>query len=514
MKRKTILTMMFLLVFVLVLGACSNGNQNAKNEEVSTPSTPSTSTDKEVNVDPKETKETKDEPFAFSIMLQNNPHQEIDDVLPLVEEYTNTKLDVRFTADLQDVLPVAMAAGDLPDVISSWWIREPYMVSAMRGGVVWDITDYIKDYPNLSAIHPQIYENMSLDGRTYGIPRVRPMARVTIIYRKDWLENLGMSEPTTIDEYYEMLRAFTFDDPDKNGQDDTIGLAESGTANVHRLMSIVHGAPNYWAEDNGKFTATHETEEFLNSLKFMNRLYEEELMNRDFPVLNENQKKELFQSGKAGAYVRHIDEAYLFQPLMPDAKLGVISQFEGPDGIRRTTGETGAGSILMFTKTGFPTEEDLRKGLEFFDALGDEEMANLFAWGIEGKHYEVVDGKAQMIDSEGYAKELEHFRNQLMARHPSDNKMEGNVDELTKYGEALKEDNIQYAVFDPTLALLSETFAERGSQLNTIVDDALTKFILGEIDEAGWHTEVERWREAGGTQVAEEYATAFAKANN
>ena len=42
--------------------------------------------------------------------------------------------------------------------------------------------------------------------------------------RKDWLDRLGLEPPETLEEYYEVIRAFTLDDPDGNGVQDTIGL--------------------------------------------------------------------------------------------------------------------------------------------------------------------------------------------------------------------------------------------------------------------------------------------------
>ena len=43
--------------------------------------------------------------------------------------------------------------------------------------------------------------------------------------RKDWLDKLGLEEPSTMDEVADMLRAFINDDPDGDGEADTIGLA-------------------------------------------------------------------------------------------------------------------------------------------------------------------------------------------------------------------------------------------------------------------------------------------------
>ena len=42
-----------------------------------------------------------------------------------------------------------------------------------------------------------------------------------MIIRQDWLDKLGLKAPTTIDEFEEVIRAFTEDDPDGNGQKDT-----------------------------------------------------------------------------------------------------------------------------------------------------------------------------------------------------------------------------------------------------------------------------------------------------
>ena len=47
------------------------------------------------------------------------------------------------------------------------------------------------------------------------------------IIRTDWLKNLGMEMPTTIDELHDILYAFTYNDPDQNGANDTIEVSMS-----------------------------------------------------------------------------------------------------------------------------------------------------------------------------------------------------------------------------------------------------------------------------------------------
>ena len=38
--------------------------------------------------------------------------------------------------------------------------------------------------------------------------------------RKDWLDNVGMQVPKTLDDFYKVLKAFVNNDPDKNGKAD------------------------------------------------------------------------------------------------------------------------------------------------------------------------------------------------------------------------------------------------------------------------------------------------------
>ena len=50
-----------------------------------------------------------------------------------------------------------------------------------------------------------------------------------LIYRGDWLENLGLSVPETMDDVIEIAEAFASQDPDQNGQDDTYAIAMNST---------------------------------------------------------------------------------------------------------------------------------------------------------------------------------------------------------------------------------------------------------------------------------------------
>src|SRR5690606_264944 len=78
--------------------------------------------------------------------------------------------------------------------------------------------------------------------------------------------------------------------------------------------------------------------------------------------------------------------------------------------------------------------------------------------------------------------------------------------------EQLFKDNNSYLVFDPTVTLDSETFTQNKDRLTQIITDATYKYMLGEIDEAGFNKEVERWKSEGGAKIIEEFNASYALA--
>ena len=101
-------------------------------------------------------------------------------------------------------------------------------------GMIRDIPDdMLAKYPLLKkAIDEQPASELvqGVPGKNYWLPIYgnadKPLKAefMPFYYRADWAEKLSIATPTTIDEYYNMLKAFTEQDPDGNGQNDTYGL--------------------------------------------------------------------------------------------------------------------------------------------------------------------------------------------------------------------------------------------------------------------------------------------------
>lgn len=183
------------------------------------------------------------EPVTIKIGHSTDPtfeYKEGEDVLHNQWMYMynehNIFVDVLYDVDSTQAatkLNTAIMSGNYPDIIAT---NPSSFLNYARTGVIADITDafetyasdYLKEY--LNADGGLALQNCMVNGRLYGIPEMQnSYDSVSMMWiRADWLENLGLEVPTTVEDFVEVAHAFTYEDPDQNGVDDTYGLAING----------------------------------------------------------------------------------------------------------------------------------------------------------------------------------------------------------------------------------------------------------------------------------------------
>jgi putative aldouronate transport system substrate-binding protein len=438
------------------------------------------------------------------------------EALKKIQAYTNTKLEVTWIpgSAYNDKLNAAIAGQDLPEVVMARTgsNNNAAFVNALRSGMFWEIGPYLKDYPNLKEMLPDLEANTKIDGKLYGIRKYFPPARDGIIFRKDWLDALGLKEPKTLDELINVMNAFAKKDPDKNGKDDTFAFGSSNGVSGFSLFVSYLGGPNRWEFKDGQMTPMFYAKEYLEAMKLYKQFYNDGLMNKDFPVVTNG--FDLINKGKAGMFLGPLDDAATrFGDLakgFPQAQLDLTGRIEGPKGARVHTMGT-LPTLFVFPKTSLKTEAELKQVLSFMDKMSDTEIENLFEWGIEGTHYKVDNGKFVRSDA---AKFTADFSDLDMIRYADGSKAtKGTLPPIVEKFKKVQNDNLAIAVPNPVQSLISNTFIEKGSQLDKIISDARTKFIIGELDEAGWNKAVDQWKSGGGTQIIKEYTEEYLKYN-
>ncbi|WP_135549194.1 extracellular solute-binding protein [Paenibacillus cymbidii] len=460
-------------------------------------------------------KEEKPLEITMAALAAQEPPADGNEIEKRIEEFTNTKLSIQWIplAAYADKINLMIASGELPKVVNVSYT--PTIQSAMKSGMFWEIGPHLSKFKNLSTFSKVYYDYTEIDGKVYGIPSSRPITRQSLIYRSDWLKNAGLKEPKNLEELYQVLKAFTQNDPDKNGVNDTVGLALEGLGKLNNIV-VMHGGPNRWTIENGKLVPDFETKAYMDVLKFMKRLYDEKLMNQDFAIATRAQTQGSFTTGKAGMVQAVSGNAYNLYALLvkpvPQAEVDFFTAFTEPKG-KKVVGEINTETLTLIPKSSVKTEEELLRILAFFDKLAEPEMATLLARGIEGKHYKVEDGKALTTDGALFLKEVSDLRNQLLKTWIFYNTMPPKQHALLDKSDRSDQDDEKYGVYDASKVLTSATYMERGKELEQIITDAATQFIMGKFDEAGFTKEIEKWHRTGGDKMMGEFIADYNKKN-
>ncbi|MBD2868195.1 extracellular solute-binding protein [Paenibacillus arenilitoris] len=517
-KKSFSILVSVVLAFSLLLSACSGGSGGANNN-----ASPAPSDEGGAKTEETAKPEESAKPAEITIMLPLNTAETPPDTIKNeIEKLTNTKLTYQFfPADTyEEKLNASFATGSLPDVTylknQATFIQ---MKEAIRDGQFWEIGPYLSEFPNLAKLKEEILNNTKVDGKLYSLYIGRPLARQGMIYRKDWADKLGLGAPANVGELYAMIEKFTTEDPDGNGQDDTVGLADRNDLiyGAFKTVAAWFGTPNNWGEADGRLQPEFTFPEYVETMDFIKKVRDAKAMNVDFAATSKTDQVNLFTSGKAGVYIGSMQDVNsLVKDLVKNVQDAVVdthSMVAGPDGQLATWSIPGYNNVVLFPKSAVKDEAELKGILAFFDKMMTPEVANMMYWGKEGVHYTIQDGKAKAgEDQELTEREVKGFKDSVIGEPETNGMLEGFHDLPARiHAEQLVLENEKIAVPDPTAPLDSATFTEKGTELQEIIKDATYKYMYGSIDKAGFDKAVEDWKKRGGDKIIEEFNAAYKK---
>jgi putative aldouronate transport system substrate-binding protein len=469
---------------------------------------------------PQATDDQSSRPVISIMAPLHFPHPPIPDIIQQMEKLTQTKLEINWVPDgiYTDKMNTALTTNSLKKATYVKYTDYMLMKNSIRSGAFWDIGPYLAAYPNLKKLNKEILGQAAVDGKIYGLYTERPSSRQGIIIREDWLTNLKLNKPTNLNELYEVLKAFTYNDPDQDGKDDTIGLTDRNDLvfGAFKTLGSYFGVPNNWQVSAGKFVPEFETQAYVDTMDFMKKLYAEKLINSDFAVTSKEVQRDKIIRGSAGVYIgsmqdvqRLSDEA---QMVNPNAKFTLVNHIEGSTGFHIWS-IPNYSALYVFSKKAIRTEAELKQMLQFFDRTMDNDVANLMKYGLEGRHYTTKNGQVQLSEetSQIRVNEINALYALMIADLNNPNVLPVVESEsLSQLADTLSLDNEKYVVKDPTLGIESKTYDERGVEMYKIISDATYNYMLGKLDKAQFKQEIERWRRGGGDQMINEYNEAYA----
>lgn len=151
------------------------------------------------------------------------------------EDLTNIHIEwIEVPSDsLTDRVNISLSSGDMPDIYLYCNVTQTQQQVYGPQGAFVALNDYIQQY---GEIFQHIEENIDgltemitmSDGNIYCLPYIEKCVHCEgsskMWVNREWLENLDMEAPTTVEEFTEMLRRFKEEDPNGNGVADEIPL--------------------------------------------------------------------------------------------------------------------------------------------------------------------------------------------------------------------------------------------------------------------------------------------------
>lgn len=311
------------------------------------------------------------------------------------------------------------STGDMPDCIASYTVRNPSRIySWINEGLLRSIPEeMVNQFPLVKKVFDDskaLQAVKTLTGAYYFIPRPESASGMykadqsVIFYRKDWNEKLGITKvPETIDEYYEMLRAYTEEDPDGDGVKDTIGLTLDKYP--HMGLFAPYGVdPRFWLEEDGKLIPGYMSKKNIEPLKFFQKIYREGILDPEFTANDYKKCLAKLSQSIAGSAIRDCGPDWIkgvfedyFHEANPDIEdptevLGVMPPLKKD--------KDSDPAWIMFDTTcgteisGKVDDHKMLKILEF-DNFWLSEEGRYLRYGFEGVDYKIEGGKIVFLDS-------------------------------------------------------------------------------------------------------------------
>ena len=316
------------------------------------------------------------------------------------------------TGQLKEQFSLIMADGNLPDLMEyNWLVDYPGgPEKAIQDGVILPLNDIFEQYcPNITAYlaeNPDIDKMIKTDeGHYYAFPFIRGDANlcntIGLMLRGDWLEELGLEVPTTIDEWHTVLTAF------KEEKGATAPYTFEYTNNQYQDANPFAYAfeTNYsfYVGDDGKVHFGAAEENFKNYLETMAQWYAEGLIDPDIATMGNDQVSAKITNGNAGAAMGQagsrmgtwITAARVNDPefTLVAAPVPTLTEGERAEYGYTENQYSGRASVAITTSC-----EDVERAARLMDYAYGDQGHMLFNFGVEGESYEMVDGYPTYTD--------------------------------------------------------------------------------------------------------------------
>jgi putative aldouronate transport system substrate-binding protein len=313
------------------------------------------------------------------------------------------------TGDQNTKISAAAAANDLPDI---FFVNRDTWYKLVQQGLIAKVDDLLPLMPVRTKTHysdPNRNRIVTVDGAMYGLPDPGQIPTTDgLVIRKDWLDKLGLTMPKTIDELIAVAKAFTENDPDGNGKNDTYGfgayIENNGVpeAGLGRRFDYIFGAYGV----SGTFNVTQDAfglnvrnPGYFQALATIKSIIDQGLITPDWPTLKKDDFRASWKQGKWGIMRENFAALSTksnysdFDKNFPEGEWAVLPPPTGPGGL------SSEGLAIQSARIYAVSQKAIDEGkgpaiARLLEWMANDEGYYLLGFGVKGVNYN--------LDANGY----------------------------------------------------------------------------------------------------------------
>ena len=177
-------------------------------------------------------------------------------------------------------------SGDLTGIVELF--GGPYLMEWINNEWIYPLSDYLADNEVWNTVIPDMWKDAyTFNDKVWALASGADGEAVwfTRSMRGDWLERLELEKPYTIDQFYEASYKFTYNDPDDNNMDDTVGFTSAGTWNIQDIfqafdarLSHVSDPVPVWNPNTNIWEDSMLKPEMAECLIFLRKCFDEKVL--------------------------------------------------------------------------------------------------------------------------------------------------------------------------------------------------------------------------------------------
>lgn len=294
---------------------------------------------------------------------------------------------------------------NLPNIMLGYFINDAELY--LEDEVFWDLTPYLEEYA--PAYYAFLKANPAMDralktnsGQYYAFGFAREDFGWNDTYlgpvvRKDWMEEQGLENPKTISEFENVVRVFN----EKYGAKLSYSFTRVNTSGLSGAFGAYGASTADWFVKDGKVGLAQAQPEWRNYVSWLNKLWNEGLLDQDFLALDDTSIKGKIHNDQTGISITSMGQLNNWNKEAEAAgKEGSwvgIPYPHGDDGrLDMVFGGPGIGiHTAVITKSA--DEETMKLALQLLDYAYTKEGFLYWNFGKEGVSWEYdANGEVQL----------------------------------------------------------------------------------------------------------------------